>query len=759
MNQRNSCHTRYASFANCVSFGMRWRRAVLRCSVFSAMFLSCGLLAWGHSAKAPPEAWLGDAKNKKATTPSAIVLRLNLPIVGNEDERFKRRVLKAVEQLPRSEPRSILVVEFHADDPSTAANSQFERSLAVARFLAGQSLRGVRTVAFLPQGVTGHAVLPALACEEIVIQQDALLGDAGVAEEFIDPTVRRGYAEIAERRRIAPEVVVLGMLDKALEVFVVETLNGRKFVLAESLPALRQSEAFISETRLAGPREFVHLTGRELRLEYGFATHLAGDRRALAAALQTPLELMRQPAPLDEQWRPVLVRLQGEVTSEKVSQLIRSIDENVRRQHANFVCLQLDSAGGSVEQSLRLANYLAAFDSQKVRTVAYVPVEARGDAALIALACDQLAMGAGAVLGGPGGQPLSADELTSLRVATRALAAQKARDWSLLYALLQPTAVIHRFTNSQTREIRYFTDQEYQDLKHSDRWSQAAQLDVSDGVSGARAKELALAKFLPADLAELAALYGVGDEFKEVTPNWAFVLVAALADPRWAGILLFVACFAFMTEAMAPGASVSGFVAVVCFTLFFWSQFLNGTAGWLEVLLFLLGLSCLALEVFVLPGFGVFGLGGGALVIASIVLASQTFVLPHTVEEFHQLPRSLLSIVWCVAGVVAGVVFVQRVLPHTPYFNRILLTPLAEEELEEREEREALVHREHLLGKPGVTTTLLCPSGKARFGDEVVDVVSEGQLVRVNEPVYVAEVRGSQVVVHRVRNPTGQPAS
>ena len=60
--------------------------------------------------------------------------------------------------------------------------------------------------------------------------------------------------------------------------------------------------------------------------------------------------------------------------------------------------------------------------------------------------------------------------------------------------------------------------------------------------------------------------------------------------------------------------------------------------------LFLAGISCLLLEVFVLPGFGIFGLGGGAMVLASLILASQTFIWPRNEYQFDQLERSLLTI-------------------------------------------------------------------------------------------------------------------
>ena len=90
---------------------------------------------------------------------------------------------------------------------------------------------------------------------------------------------------------------------------------------------------------------------------------------------------------------------------------------------------------------------------------------------------------------------------------------------------------------------------------------------------------------------------------------------------------------------------------------------------------------------------------------------------------------------------------IRRFLPHTPYFNRMLLPPPEGEQLEEIQRKEALVAWGHLSGKRGITTTQLTPSGKARFGDEVVDVISDGDLIPKGAAVYVAEVLGSRVLV------------
>merc|ERR1711923_644963 len=99
---------------------------------------------------------------------------------------------------------------------------------------------------------------------------------------------------------------------------------------------------------------------------------------------------------------------------------------------------------------------------------------------------------------------------------------------------------------------------------------------------------------------------------------------------------------------------------MVAFIIYFWSQYLNGTSGWLEVMLFLAGVVCLAAEIFVVPGMGVLGLGGGLLIVASLVLASQSFVFPANSYQVQQLQVSLLGILGTGIGVFAFGVVVRR---------------------------------------------------------------------------------------------------
>ncbi|HEX5103783.1 MAG TPA: NfeD family protein, partial [Pirellulaceae bacterium] len=432
-----------------------------------------------------------------------------------------------------------------------------------------------------------------------------------------------------------------------------------------------------------------------------------------------------------------------------VNWILRTIEDHQKRNDFNLLILNLRSGGGNVEQSLRLAQQLASL-GQPVHTVAYVDWQARGDAAIIALACDELVVAPAAMIGGPGETVISGGELAVIREPLADLARTSGRDWSPSLALLDPSVELHRYTHALGGEVRYLSAEEAQLLPDADQWRRDdVAIETSRGITGLQAEELGLARGTAQNFDELKAMYQIEGTLEQVRPNWVLAAVESLANPRIAWLLLFVGIFALMFEMSTPGVGIPGLIAVVSFLLFFWSQFLHGTAGWLEILLFVAGLTCLAIEIFALPGFGVFGIGGALMVIVSIVLASQTFVVPANAYQLQQFPVSLLMVAAAMVGGIASIFVIRRFLPDTPYFNRMLLRPPEAEERLALSRREALASWEHLAGKRGVTLTPLVPAGKAQFGDELVDVVSNGEMLPKGTPVVIEEVAGSRVVVRR----------
>ncbi|MCE9629176.1 MAG: hypothetical protein K8S94_00455 [Planctomycetia bacterium] len=693
--------------------------------------LSSLVAAWAVVLAVPP-----------AVAAPTVVIPVRLPITGTRDTQVEAAVVRHLARLRgAAEERGTLVLQFDATDGEVAGGSDFGRSLELARFLTDPRLAGVKTVAWLPHGATGHAVLVALACDEIAMPPDAVLGPANVAEPVVDNAMRAAYAEVASRRRTVPPAVALALVDPAARVARVSTDDGEQFVEERDLADLRKKVAVLAVEELRPvPVSFDGRRGRE----FGFVRLLARTPAELARGLGVPEQAVAADPSLTGGWKPARVALTGAVTPEAVARL-RSRIERAIADGANFIWLRIDSAGGSPEQSLVLANWLAGLDPGGVRTVAYVPREARGDAALVAAACDELVMHPGGVIGGEGAATIGGRKAESVVAAWRGgVAKLRDRGWSLPAALVAPGLVVRRAVEQGTGRVEYFTEDELASRDDRESWELGPQIGTGPlQLDGRRAEELGLVAHVVDDAEGVRKAYGLDGEIAVAEPGWSDKLLEALASPSLAWLLLLIGGAGLYIELKTPGVGFGGFVSMVAFIIYFWSQYLNGTSGWLEVMLFIAGVVCVAAEIFVLPGFGVLGLGGGLLVIASIVLASQSFVLPANDYQIRQMQWSLLGILGAAGGVTLLGVFVGRWLPATPFLKNVLLEPPAEEVAGDDPCGD-------LVGAAGTTTTRLAPAGKARIGNAIRDVVSDGILIEPGMAVEVVEVRNGRVWVRPV---------
>jgi membrane-bound serine protease (ClpP class) len=256
------------------------------------------------------------------------------------------------------------------------------------------------------------------------------------------------------------------------------------------------------------------------------------------------------------------------------------------------------------------------------------------------------------------------------------------------------------------------------------------------------------------DVEELKSLYGLrGKAIRIDGPTWVDSLVTLLTDPFVSWLLLFVGLFMLVLELKLPGIGLPAITSALAFMLFFWSRYLSGTADQLEIILFLVGLVCLALELFVFPGFGVFGMSGVLLILTSIVMASHTFVWPTQEYEYREMGYTLIQVTVAMVAVAGGAALLGRYFPSLPLFNRLVLKaepwtavvdPTAKPQLDGYDSLAFLI------GETGRTTTLLRPSGKARFGDKLIDVTADGFFIEPDSLVEVVDVQGSRVIVKQV---------
>ncbi len=671
---------------------------------------------------------------------STVSVSVRLPITGGRDNAIRAAILRQLDRLQStSGRRGQLVLQFDATSDEYASDSDFGRSLELARFLTSSQMANVKTIAYLPDGAQGHAVLVALACEDIVMAPDALLGPVVRNKQRVDETVRAAYKDIAGRRRTVPPPLAVALADPSVRAVRAITEVGDQVVLSERVPTLRE-EVQVLQVEDVGPRPLV-LSGRRCR-EIGIVQLLVAGTADLARSLDiNPEQLVLDPS-MERGWKASVVSLTGPISGDSVARVRVRLEEAITSK-ANFLCLKIDSAGGSPEQSLVLARWLREINPAEVKTVAYIPNQARSDAALIALACDDVVMNETAVLGGEGAATIDARQADAIEAAWQKIMQGNLKTLEALpLALVLPEYQVSRFVQQSTGRTEYFSSSAL--LPRKDKASWKKQQDLAPGpllVDGLQAEAYGLTDQPVTSFSELAERYGLGDDITRIEPGWADRLLDALASPGLAWLLLLVGGVGLYIEVQTPGLGFGGFIAMVAFIIYFWSQYLNGTSGWLEVMLFLAGVICLAAEIFVVPGIGILGLGGGFLIVASLVLASQSFVLPSNSYQVQQLQVSLLGILGAGVGVVAFGVVVRRWLPLTPVLRHVLLVP------PERDDQNEVVSFEHLIGKTGVTVTRLAPAGKANIENHLYDVYADDMLIESGTAVQVTAVRSGRIMV------------
>ena len=247
-----------------------------------------------------------------------------------------------------------------------------------------------------------------------------------------------------------------------------------------------------------------------------------------------------------------------------------------------------------------------------------------------------------------------------------------------------------------------------------------------------------------------------------VARTWVDTMIFVLNSNTAMFLLILMGVICIYLELHLP-SGLLGICSALCFSLFFWSRFLGGTATWLEVVLFLLGLGCIAMEIFVIPGFGVFGVSGGLLVLASLVIAGQTFGHYEPNKDIELMSETVGTLAASVVSVVILAIVMSRYLPHIPIFNQLILSPPGttqghdpdeprlRPELPGQSSPTALIEQDgSLVGQQGETVSVLRPAGKARIDGQFLDVVSEGAFIKEGRPIEVVSVSGNRVVVREM---------
>ncbi|MFT5091514.1 MAG: membrane-bound serine protease (ClpP class), partial [Porticoccaceae bacterium] len=673
---------------------------------------------------------------------------------------------------------NILILEIET------GSSTFGQVSDLAKELTSSKYSRVRTVAWIPKDessrpLTGYTAIIALACREIVMHPDAEIGDVGRGTA-LDDDEQLSIINLVEKRYNTKVngALAAGFVEPSRTVLKIKVISGEdanrvtetRVVTSEEMQRLQESDVAIPDViTIKEKGDVLLLSGKRARQLDILVMQTAEDRVDLAELYGFDRRYLRESLTTDQPPRARIIKIDGVIDPI----LHEYVEREIRRavaEDANLIIFEIESPGGYLAPSEQLADRISKLDGKKHRTVAYIPDGAYSGAAIIAMGCDDIYLHPEAKIGDAGpiemrpGQPFErAPEkvLSPLRETMKVLAKRKGRPPALLEAMADKDLRVFEVTHSQTGRKFFMSEAEIE--ASGGEWIKGALVPESREdnlltVIGRRAHDLKLANEPVHDMGELRQRLGI--PANAVVPvsaqTWVDALIFRLKTPEITFLLFMVGLICIYLEVY----TVSGFFGIggaLCFAIFFWSRFLGGTAGWLEVTLFIFGIALIAMEIFVIPGFGVFGLSGGLAVIASLILASQTFVIPSTSAEFDQFSWTIGTLSSSIVAVVAVGAVLSHFMPRIPGLRGFVLAapgtvddggPLLNPDITgDPSQTLQIDENTSLLSQTGTAFSTLRPSGKAHINGTLVDVVSSGEFIDPGTPIEVVEVAGNRVVV------------
>ena len=398
-----------------------------------------------------------------------------------------------------------------------------------------------------------------------------------------------------------------------------------------------------------------------------------------------------------------VVVLEGPIDNYNRDNFIKRFN-NARATGAKTIIIDLDTYGGLVTAGLDLSRYLKS--QSDVHTIAFVGSNSKAISAgaMIALACDEIAMAPGALLGDCAPIAMKSDGgVETLGDTERAKSespiladfrdsAQRNGYNPLLVSSMVSVKIAVHWVQSPAGEERFVDAREYEQLT-KEGWIQIKDPDVptpvdSDTalltVNSTEAAKLGLSKqHSTIDALAKATNLAV---LRTFAPHWGDSIVEWLGHPMIRMLLIMLFSTSLWAALHAPGHGFAEVLAMIALALLIGVPLLTGYAQWWEIIVILIGVALLALELFVIPGFGITGILGLVCILFGLVMTfvgqeptspKSPHVLPNLTGTWTSLRQGLASVVGAMAASIAIAYWLRRYLPRLPYLNRLILTTVS----------------------------------------------------------------------------------
>ncbi|MEG8947035.1 NfeD family protein [Rosettibacter firmus] len=399
-----------------------------------------------------------------------------------------------------------------------------------------------------------------------------------------------------------------------------------------------------------------------------------------------------------------------------IAPYVKRVISEAEKNNANAVVFRINTFGGRIDAATQIKDAIL---NSKVKTIAFVDKRAISAGALIALSCEKIVMVPGASMGATtvvdvSGQKQSEKYQSYMRSEMRSTAEKNGRRTDIAQGMVDESIVVPDLQDDSTKLITLTSEEA---LKYK------------------------MADTVVASFEELKKAFGYNNaEVINVTSNWAEDLVRFLNNPIVSSLLIMLGLIGLYTEIKTPGWGLPGTLGIVCLALFFGSGYILQIASIIEILIFALGVILLLVEIFVIPGFGIFGIIGIILMIAGLFLG---LLSDFSFVDWNLISYAIIQLAITFIGTGIIILALIKYLPKASMFNKLIL----QESVKEKSGYALKEKFVNLIGKEGIALTDLRPAGTALIDGERIDVVTEGDFITNNSVIIVKKVEGSKIVV------------
>lgn len=397
--------------------------------------------------------------------------------------------------------------------------------------------------------------------------------------------------------------------------------------------------------------------------------------------------------------------------------------EEAEKLNADIIIIQMNTFGGALDAADKIRTKIL---ESKIPVYVFIDNNAASAGALISIACDSIYMRKGASIGAATvvnqtGEVLPDKYQSYMRSMMRSTAETNGRNPEIAEAMVDPSVFIEGIIDSG--KVLTFTTTEAIKYKYCEGTAETIR-DVLKA-SGIKNYEIKKQYLSPLDY-----------------------FIDFLINPIVSGILIMVIIGGIYFELQTPGIGFPLIAALTAAALYFAPLYLEGLASHWEILVFLVGLILLALEVFVIPSFGVAGISGIFLIIIGLTLS----LIGNVGFDFTGVPMNgvIKSLITVIISIFLGLI-------GSFYFGRKVLTSnifghLALETVQNSNEGFTASYEDvkQMIGKKGIAYTILRPAGKIMIDNDLYDATALNGFIDKGELIEVVKYETSSLFVKKV---------